>query len=547
MTDDPPVLSFDLTERPWIPVLNRDRDERELSLREVLAQAPELLRVSAELPTQEFALVRLLLAILHDALDAPADAEDWAELWEGGLPSEKVAGYLDEHRQRFDLLHQTTPFFQVAGLRNSTGEVFSLNRIVADVPAGAPFFTQRERGVDRLTFAEAARWLVHAHAYDAAGIKTGAVGDPRAKGGKGYPQGVGWAGQLGGVLVEGNSLAETLLLNLVGDERLRTTDGDRPAWRFPPSTAAPLEGEEKVIRPYGVRDLYTWQSRRVRLHADERGVHGVVLSYGDPLAPHNMHEREPMSAWRRSANQEKKLRQAQVFMPQEHDPTRSAWRGLASLIATKGSETSQSSTGQERVMPRVLEWIADLTEGGHLDPDHLVRLRLAGVVYGTQQSVIDEVLGDALPMHLVLLHPQDTGLANAAIAAGNDADAAVRAIGRLANNLARAVGADPEGPRAAARDHAAGVLEGRYRAWLHTLRPGAAPEDRRSAWRQTVRDVIAAMGEELVDQAGETAWTGRLIETSNGELWLNSAFAQRRFRSDLNYVLSDNTSGEAAA
>ena len=91
---------------------------------------------------------------------------------------------------------------------------------------------------ERLSFAEAARWVVHAHAYDTSGIKTGAVGDPRVKGGKVYPLGVAWAGTLGGVFVEGENLRETLLLNLVAfdTDNLRIDpDEDRPAWRRPPA------------------------------------------------------------------------------------------------------------------------------------------------------------------------------------------------------------------------------------------------------------------------------------------------------------------------
>ncbi|MGW5115317.1 type I-E CRISPR-associated protein Cse1/CasA, partial [Streptomyces noursei] len=218
----PTVPSFNLTHRPWLPVRLADGTERELSLLEVFNQARDIRRLVGDLPTQDFALTRLLLAILHDALDgsgkgaAPADSDAWEELWLSEAPyAGRVADYLHQHRDRFDLLHPERPFFQVAGLRTAKDEVFSLNRIVADVPNGEPFFSMRMPGVARLGWAEAARWLVHAQAFDPSGIKSGAVGDPRVKSGKGYPQGVAWAGNLGGVLVEGENLHETLLLNLV--------------------------------------------------------------------------------------------------------------------------------------------------------------------------------------------------------------------------------------------------------------------------------------------------------------------------------------------
>ncbi len=466
---------------------------------------------------------------------------------EGGLPVEEIADYLDRHRDRFDLLHPETPFFQVAGLHTAKGEISSLNRIVADVPNGTPFFTMRARGVDRLRFAEAARWVVHAHAYDPSGIKSGAVGDSRVKGGKGYPQGIGWAGNLGGVLVEGNSLRETLLLNLISQEDIQAGEEDRPAWRFEPPKAAALKGKESVFRPYGVRDLYTWQTRRLRLHYDTNGVYGVLLAYGDPLAPRNMHEREPMTAWRRSPAQEKKHGLSKVYLPREHIPSRSAWRGLESIIVGYAREAGQRQDAAGGVRPGILEWIARLTTEGPLEKNFLIRTRLVGAVYGTQQSVIDEVVDDRIAMPVVLLHNRDTELGNTAIEAVKDAEGAVTVLGQLAADLAHAVGAEAAGPRDSARDRGFGALDGPFRKWLRDIAPDTDPEEYRAHWQDTAGRIIRGIGAELVDQAGEAAWTGRLVATGTGDLWLNSAHAERRFYRSLRKSLSMTTEQPAEA
>lgn len=530
----PADLSFDLTTRPWIPVQRLDGSQDELSLREVFAQAGDLLRVVGDLPTQDFALTRLLLAVAHDVFDGPADIEDWADLWADEQCYAPVPAYLDEHRDRFDLLHPQAPFFQVAGLRTGRDEVFSLNRIVADVPNGDPFFTARMPTVARLGFAEAARWVVHAHAYDTSGIKTGIDGDKRVKGGKVYPLGVGWAGTLGGVLVEGATLRETLLLNLVAADTtdLRFEPGDRPAWRHTP--CGPGVTDDR--RPTGVRDLYTWQTRRLRLYADADGVHGVVLGYGDPLVPRNMHTREPMTAWRRSPAQEKKHGEALSYLPREHDPSRSAWRGLEALLADR-TEAAQGSDPARTLRPRVLEWIARLSTGGWLPRGFLIRTRVVGAVYGTQQSVIDEIVDDRLSMGVVLLHQQDREYATAAIDAVGDADRAVRALGDLATNLARATGADPEGPRATARDLGFGALDGPYRLWLHNLAEADNPLEQRGLWQKDVYRYLRQLGDQLLRQAGDAGWEGRVIAAKNGSLWLNSGLAEQWFRSSLNESL----------
>ncbi|MFI6209212.1 type I-E CRISPR-associated protein Cse1/CasA [Streptomyces sp. NPDC051041] len=544
------ALSFDLTSRPWIPVLRSDGSQEEVSLRQLFARAGELRRIVGDLATEEFALVRLLLAIAHDALDGPGDVEEWAELWEDPDCFAPVQDYLEEHRERFDLLHPVTPFLQTAGLRTARDEVFSLNRIVADVPAGEPFFSARMPDVERLGFAEAARWVVHVHAYDTSGIKTGMAGDDRVKGGKVYPLGTGWAGGLGGVFVEGDTLRETLLLNLVAadTEELDFSPDDRPAWRRAPCGPG-SDGRSAT----GLRDLYTWQSRRVRLHHDADGVHGVVLGYGDPLAWRNMHRREPMTPWRRSPVQEKKLGQAPVYLPLEHDPARSVWRGIAALLADRLEETG-GAEGPARLRPRILEWVARLVTEGHLPRRFLVRARVTGVRYGTQQSVIDEVVDDRLVMPVVLLHGQDPTYARQAIAAAEDADRAMRVLGDLAADLARAAGAEQEGPKSTARAEGFDALDHPYRDWLSALAKAPDPFEHRYVWQRQVRETVGRLGDRLIAAAGDAAWEGRTwTDTKGGTHWLNAGLADVWFRGRLARALPDpgspgsGSGGEGAA
>ncbi|MFI9116976.1 type I-E CRISPR-associated protein Cse1/CasA [Streptomyces venezuelae] len=532
---DESVLSFDLTEQPWIGVLQLDGAQRELSLREVFDQAGRVRRIVGDLPTQEFALLRLLLAIAHDALDGPKDIEHWSRLWDDPRCFDRVAGYLDTHRGRFDLLDPQAPFFQTAGLRTAKDEVSSLNRIVADVPNGEPFFSARLPAVDRLGFAEAARWVVHAHAYDTSGIKSGVVGDARAKGGKVYPLGVGWAGNLGGVFVEGRNLRETLLLNLVAavTSGLTFKAEDRPAWRREPSGPG---GAERV--PTGVRDLYTWQSRRLRLHADADGVHGVVLGYGDPLTARNMHTHEPMTAWRRSQAQEKKHGEALVYLPREHDPERSAWRGVASLIADRIQfETDGEGVSRYR-RPGILDWVARLVTRRALPRGFLVRARVIGTSYGTQQSVVDEVVDDHLTMDVVLLHEQDRDHARQAIDAVDDADQAVKALGDLATDLERVAGSENESPRLVARDRAFGELEGPYRAWLAELGKADDPCAERDKWQAQVYGIVSRLGTQMVADAGDAARQGRIVPAKQGSVWFNSVLAERWFQARLRKCLA---------
>ncbi|MER5982811.1 type I-E CRISPR-associated protein Cse1/CasA [Streptomyces sp. NPDC001787] len=543
--------SFDLVSRPWLPVLRKDGTTAELSLLEVFAQAGGVRRLVGDLPTQELALLRLLLAILYDALDeaegnaagAPAELEDWEELWRAEDSLSVVAGYLDRYRERFDLLHPERPFFQVAGLHTEKHEVASLNRIVADVPNGEVFFSMRRPGVDRLGLAEAARWLVHTHAYDPSGIKSGMEGDDRVKGGKVYPQGVGWAGGLGGVLAEGATLRDTLLLNLIPTgEGILTTDrkADLPVWRreTPPGPGV-LEHDPSVPRPAGPRDLYTWQSRRLLLHGEGSDVTGVVLGYGDPLAHANRWNAEPMTGWRRSRAQEKKLCRPLVYLPRQHDPSRAAWRGLASLLCARKSDSDTTGRGTDQSLPSgVVRWLTLLTSEDVLPKQSLIRTRLIGAVYGTQQSVVDEVVDDGVTLPVVLLHQDRPLYAAAAVDAVTDAERAVAALGQLAGNLARAAGSEPGPHTDTARDLGFGALDGPYRRWLAALGAAQDPEAARVAWQAVARRIVLDLGRQLLDTAGRAAAEGRVVELPHvGKRWMDSSRADLWFRTRINQVL----------
>ncbi|MCZ7432309.1 type I-E CRISPR-associated protein Cse1/CasA [Streptomyces sp. WMMC1477] len=537
--------SFDLVSSPWLPVQRLDGAVEELSLLDVFAHADELRRLVGDVPTQEMALLRLLLAVAYDALNGPAEIEDWEDLWLSADPFSAVPGYLDHHRRRFDLLHLEQPFYQVAGLSTAKGELAPLSRIVADVPVGNALFSMRRPGVDRLSCAEAARWLVHTHAYDTSGIKPAMVGDEkRAKAGKVYPLGVGSLGNLGGVCAEGSTLRETLLLNLVAFEDAygkSENDGeDLPVWRRPPLGPGPREGGHDGAHPAGLRDLYTWQSRRVRLHAENGMVTGVVLGYGDPLALPAPWRVEPMSGWRRSPTQEKKQGRVPVYTPRPHDPSRAAWRGLAALLparqqATDAGKRDEPASG---LRPGVAGWLARVITSTEITASTLIRLRLIGAEYGTQQSVVDEIVDDSVVMPVITLHEGNPVYGAAAVDAVHEAELAVAALGQLAGNLARASGTDPRSPVDAARVLGFGTLDGPYRAWLKNLLVYPDLPTARQEWRSAARGHMLRLGRQLLASAGPAADEGRLTDVPGmGTRLVDTGRAHNWFIQRLNKVL----------
>jgi len=525
---------FSMVDEAWIPVLDAAGQRRHVSLLGLFEQAGDLRMIACELPTQTFAVLRLALAILHRSTDGPPGEAAWQALWRARrLPLPEIADYLGVFGDRFDLLHPAQPFYQVADLRAGKDGAFGLERLIADVPNGMPFLTTRAgRGMESIPPAEAARWLVHCQAYDPSGIKTGAVGDPRVKGGRGYPIGVASVGSLGGVHLEGAGLLGTLLLNLVpvAPGWQRADERDLPVWERQPQTAT--EEPEEARGPYGLLSLYTWQSRRIRLFGDRDGITGAMIANGDPLDWQDRHLLEPMSVWGRSAPRERAQKRTPVYLPRPHDHTRALWRGLQTLLP---SPPQTGSEPPQRLSPMVVQWLARLTVTGVVGSEFQVRSRATSVAYGTQQAVIDEVFGDALTMNVLLLVEQSP-LRSAAVDAAADAQAAVQVLRRLAANLVRAAGGSDgdsgEADRAAERGYA--LLDRAFRDWLARLGPASDPADERAWWQRMVRRAVTRLGDELVAAAGPAAWVGRTAIDRNGrEVHYSSSQAKAWFRAGL--------------
>lgn len=521
MTPPRVTRSIDLAkDEPWIRVRRLDGSSTQVAIREVLINANDYVRLAGELVTQDVAILRLLLTIVRRVHPGLRSAGHWKSLWDRQrFDSNLVDSYIGARIQRFDLLGEEAPFFQVAGLRTARGEMTELARLIPDVPNGHAYFTTRAgEEVTSMSYAEAARWLVHAQAFDVSGIKSGAVGDDRVKGGKGYPIGTGWCGWLGLVVVEGANLFETLMLNLPLDPAWG--EDDLPVWERPPQGPGV---EARPHAPTGPADLLTWQSRRIRLGHDGERVTGVLIANGDPLHPRDQFRAETMTGWRRSEAQEKALKSADpVYMPRGHMPDRAVWRGLGSLLASTDL-TSSVRAG------RWLEWLSELKEEEILPPSYPLRLRTVGMHYGAQSSVIDDITDDMLPLSLAVL--SDPLLKALAIDAVSDVDAAVRALGQFADELARAAGADREigaSHRTEARELGYAALDAPYRAWVRALSIDTDRGSARLVWQHRVgREVVAVM-RQLLDSASTAAWSGVFVENDVSRP-LNAATATNWF------------------
>lgn len=518
--------SFNLVDQPWIRCRTATGELVELSLRDVLTQAPALRCLSGELPSQDLAILRILLAVLLGSVRpgrarTQTQAEElWLAWWGADQFPSTVGSYLDAVHDRFDLLDPTAPAFQVAGLTTASGNTTGLAKLIADLPANAALFTTRGgREADQLCLAEAARWLVHCQAFDPAGIKTGAQGDERVKGGKGYSMFYpAWTGNIGAVVLHGRSLFQTLMLNL---PVLSSGPDDLPVWDRPPLGPAVDHGH---LVPRGPADSFTWPSRRIRLIIRGGMAVDAQISNGDRLEPNDRFTTEPMCAWR--LNQTQSKRGAVVLTPVRHDATKRIWQGLGPLLA--------SSSSEHALGPAALDWLAGLVHEGALSTNTTLSLQIVGLEYGTQNSVISGAVDDRLMASVAAM--TDPVLVQMAVHAAELVRSAVIQLANLASNLDRAAGGEGQGSiRDGAFELGYSQLDLPFRRWLRTLHDDTLPEAALAGWSDTVRTTLTASADQLTRDAGRAALAGREVSTGKDtSTWLDAGLATLWFRAALN-------------
>ncbi len=538
---------FNLVDASWIGVRYCDGDEREISLKSVFEDANDIQCLANDIATQDFALLRMLLAILQRSLaecvdDDESPSEVWKQLWERDeLPLSDIKEYLAKFYDRFWLFDDEKPFMQVANLQSTNGKNSELKKLVVDIPDGLELFSQRSGSTfSALEFSEAARWLVHAHAFDVSGIKTGVVGDPAVKSGKSYPIGPGWAGQLGGVYLEGSNLRETLLLNLVlwqsESERSELSDiwDDVPVWEQDQKGPG-----DDARQPLGRADLYTWQSRRVRLmHCDGKVV-GMILSNGDRLnPPYNRWDVEPMTRWRRSIPQEKKLRIVPVYFPAQHQSNRALWRGLSSVLPMVGEEEYERTQP-----PGVVLWANYLTSangGFALDQSFPLRVRAAGYEYGVQNAVVTECIDDVLDMHAFLISAQGAPAASLVVDCIENTNTAVGHFGYLVRTLRLSRGDSLDRAKVVQRDAEAQAffeLDKRFRGWLSRIDQNTNLLAALNNWNREASYILQSLARTTVAETGPNSIVGRKVESNRKESWESAGNAEARFFAQLRKTL----------
>ncbi|QGT99546.1 CRISPR-associated protein, Cse1 family [Candidatus Syntrophocurvum alkaliphilum] len=497
---------FNLLNEPWIMVMKEGGETQEVSILELFRKAPEHRSLAGELPTQDVAILRLLLAVLHAVfgrydingnfapLASPyAALERWKALWDkGSFPMEIIEKYLLHFEDRFYLFHPEHPFYQVAGIEKATSYTAAkLNGELSESNNKSRLFPQRA-GSQKLAlqYSEAARWLIYINAFDDTAAKPTQKGLPSP--------GAGWLGKLGLITAVGKNLFETLTLNLVflkngGDE---LWGEEAPVWE---SEKVKSEERREITIPDNPSALLTLQSRRLCLKRHEDKVVGCELLGGDFFPKENA-LMEQMTLWR---NASKKKTGPPEYNPKRHDPSRQLWRDFSVL-------TGQSEGNRT---PGIISWLARLKGEQLISRTHF-HFMTAAVKYGDKDFFADDVFSDSITFSGELLTDLGESWVNRIIGEIETTDRLVDQVGQLARNLVKASGnAEINGPRNAAKEQAYYRINQPFRRWLASIDPHKDDDKKDelcSQWWEQAKGIIQDLGKEMVNKSGPQAFAGRV-------------------------------------
>ena len=533
-------IEFNLLTEPWIRVRLRDNTVREVSLTEALVSAQDYVDLAGEVPTQNAAVLRLLLAVLFtvfsrvDAKGKPqplAQSDDalerWSELWQlGHFPAEPVRDYLEQWKDRFWLFHPTHPFWQVPQAKIGTeyGAAMLNGEMIESKNKLRLFPLYAGQNKEQLSYPQAARWLLSVNGFDDTSLK------PK---GKDLPSiSVGWLGTLGFIQALGDTLYETLMLNLTLLRDGRECWGEsKPCWE----RENPRSGERtEVCCPDDPAQLLTLQSRRLLLHRTGEIVDKAFALGGDFFSKENAFA-EQMTIWR---TMPVKKNEPVVFVPCRHDPAKQFWREFPAVFCQDGGHR-----------PGVVCWIEKLQERRLklLDPRRKVHFRIVGVLYGTQNH-IDDIFSDSLTFQAGLLDELSkrwTVRINREVQRCEDA---AKLIGTLCKELKIAGGLDYNQVKGFmevqkvtedARAQFYFAVDQPFRQWLQAIDPEQDdPDEAALRWQARARSIAEKLGKQMVMEAGNAALKGHRIVVDKDKktertILYTSPKAYNRFRTRL--------------
>jgi CRISPR system Cascade subunit CasA len=339
-------MSFNLIEKPWIPVIYEDWQRQEISLTNLFKDWKIIREIEADNPPTTLAIYRFLFAILHSAYQGPEDINHWKKIQAGD--GQKAIAYLDKWRDRFDLFHSKYPFMQDLHLtKDKSVPIFAIHTM----STSKVFSHEHEFSGYSISLSEAARLLVRLQSVDITSLR--AFYPPQSSGNRSAVNTP--TINNANVIVCGQNLQMTLLMNLVryspkDDEPIAPLGEDLPSWELgyhgkPNSSSIP--------NCYIAYLTYPW--RRINLFKTGDSVDRIAITMGNSLPKDMSFEQLECGLAFREGK------------PVRISPERQLWRDSYSFLLSSDQESR----------PKIIEWVAKLAGKNLIDKS--INLKVFGM------------------------------------------------------------------------------------------------------------------------------------------------------------------------
>lgn len=554
--------SFNLTTDPWIKVIQTDTGrEKSVSLIEFFSHAQDYRQLAGEMRSQDLAIMRFLLAILTTVysrynagnmpyswitvdsdtmqatdVDDDTDAEDinedlldtWNKLYRAGKFSKIVTDYLKCYDNRFDMFGDH-PFYQVTTadydalvpsnkrVEKGKGQVLvkQLNRRISEsgnTPSiFAPKTGERKNSID---IDELVRWLISYQNF------TGVTDKTKIETKEKFSNSAGWLYRLNPVYAQGQTVFETLMLNLkLGGEQVDPLALQKPVWEYEIQDYIAVRKQQVV--PDNLAELYTTWSRILHIEWQDN-KHPLIFSAGIPIFEATGAFIEPMTTWR----VDKKTGEYRPAVKSLRSLSISMWRNFGNYVDV------HSNSGQ--LEPGIVSWLHDIKDQDTsvIANDQLLTLASTTLISdgnATSQAPAVEVADDIRLQSDVLFDPEIAEYWPVRI---EDAIDTTQMIGTDFYHFASTIG---QIRNVDARSFASNLsaifyqkLNAPFKEWLSQLTGDDDRDQKIEQWKEQLEDILNDTVRDVMKSSSPRDVSG--IEDDKGRL-LNIFTARRR----LNY------------
>lgn len=424
---------FNLVTDPWIKVIEKGTNqEKAVSLIKLFQNAHDYRDLAGEMRSQDLAILRFLLAILttvYSRFNANNEPYDWLTIDENTMQVSQsvdeddydqedendlldtwktlyqngnghftgiVTKYLKRYKDHFCLFGEH-PFYQVteseynqfvptkkqikAGKGPGTVAVKQINRQISEsAHTPAVFSPKAGEFKNDIKLDEFVRWLITYQNF------TGVTDKTKIKTTEKFSVSRGWLYQLNSVYAAGNTIFQTLMLNLVLMRKGKMYYPQKPVWEYESVEDYVNKRKEQQI-PDNIAEIYTSWSRI--LHIDwHQGERPTIFSAGIPMFDSQDAFIEPMTIWRI----DKKSNRYKPAVKWIQSLGTAMWRNFGQYVNVNGTDDMHE--------PGIVEWLNLLKNKGIIPYNSHLTLASATLVSdgnATSQAPAAEVYDD---MHI---------------------------------------------------------------------------------------------------------------------------------------------------